>query len=79
ANVCIGDNLTLEYVIRSISKNINYRVVLFTESNNNTMLIQSPMLGGMDGGEAAFSIANIAIIAATGDYVIAVIGFVNIL
>ncbi|MBZ5731155.1 hypothetical protein DJY77_09545 [Francisella tularensis] len=79
ANVGIGDTLTLEYGIRRISQTINSRVVLFTESNNNTMLFQAPMLGGMDGGDAAFSIANIAIMAATGDYVFAVIGFVNLL
>ncbi|MDE4996893.1 hypothetical protein NAH08_12550, partial [Francisella tularensis subsp. holarctica] len=72
ANVGIGDTITLEYGIRLISQTIYSRVVLFTESNNNTMLLQAPMIGGMDVGDAAFSIANISIIAATGDYVFAV-------
>ncbi|MDE4996565.1 hypothetical protein NAH08_09940, partial [Francisella tularensis subsp. holarctica] len=79
ANVGIGDTLTLEYGIRRISQTLNSRVVLFTESNNNTMLLQAPLLGGMDGGDAELSIATIAIMAATGDYVFAVIGFVNLL
>ncbi|MDE5035806.1 hypothetical protein NAI71_11150, partial [Francisella tularensis subsp. holarctica] len=37
------------------------------------------MLGVMDGGVASFSIDYIAFMAATGDYVFAVIGFVNLL
>ncbi|MDE4942931.1 hypothetical protein NAI62_12350, partial [Francisella tularensis subsp. holarctica] len=45
----------------------------------NNMLLQASMLCGMDGGDAAFIIANIAIMAATGDYFFAVIGFVNLL
>ncbi|MDE4965924.1 hypothetical protein NAI76_12700, partial [Francisella tularensis subsp. holarctica] len=38
-----------------------------------------PMLGGMDCGAGAFSIANISFMAATGDYVFEVIVFVNFL
>ncbi|MDE5012643.1 hypothetical protein NAI80_09730, partial [Francisella tularensis subsp. holarctica] len=79
ANVGICDTLTQEYGIRRISKTNNSRLVLFTESNNNTMLLQAPKLGGMDGGDAAYSIANIANMAATGDYVFEVIGYVNLL
>ncbi|MFP8949878.1 hypothetical protein, partial [Francisella tularensis] len=79
ADVGIGDTLTLEYGIRRISQTINSRLVLFTESNNNTMLIQASKFGNMDDKDAAFSVASIAIMAATGDYVSAVIGFVSLL
>ncbi|MBK2095483.1 hypothetical protein IB680_07310 [Francisella philomiragia] len=79
ADVSIGDSITLEYGSRRISQAISSRVVLFTETNNNTMLLQSPMLGSMDAGDAAFSIGSIAIMAATGDYLFAAIGFVSFL
>lgn len=54
ADVGIGDTLTLEYGIRRISQTINSRLVLFTESNNNTMLLQASKFGNMDDKDAAF-------------------------
>ncbi|MDE5039799.1 hypothetical protein NAI75_11235, partial [Francisella tularensis subsp. holarctica] len=62
----ICDTLNLEYGIRRISQTINSIVVLFTESNNNTIMLQAPMRGCIYCGDAAFSISNIAIIAETG-------------